>query len=667
MSLPIREPLPLLARPFALLVLIFSLLLPGPVLAADANQKQFLNAAGLQTGIRAVKRVQNAYSHYRSAGQWNELALLFARDATISDNSSNSRVTGRDNIRNWFMQQAGRQTEGLAEGQLNEHLMLQPIINVSADGSAILGTWHEVALLGHYGIDAGWKGGIYEARYVLEDGVWRIGQLDYYWQYKGAYEDDGHAAPPAWNVPYHFSAAHVGLSLPASALTNPMSAAADMNTAAASIDRMQQETAVTNLQHSLGYYLDRKLWDDVSDLFATDSSMTWADTGVYRTPARIHAGLEALFGPAGLRKGELFDHIMLSTLTEVGTDGQHAVSRTKVLSQLGRNGNYARWELGEMQNTYVKDKGVWKVQDLQYVMRMASDYDAGWDKSALPALTASVQTAPDAPTARRYAPYPAVDLLPLPFANPGTGTSKSAAGMAPADAATLQKRLHAMVAVDAVENLNSSYGYYIDESAWDNMAATFSSTGSKEITGVGVYVGPERIGNILNRRGPRGGRRANFYTIHQLVQPVIHVSEDGSYANARMRLFQSGGNADGSSGSWIGGIYENTANFENGEWKFGRQDLHHLFFVSYRNGWARVGEFAPTATTPTAATTNRREVRGGGMAQGLGGAASPNQFAADYPPDREIRARQYTFPDIPTLAFHYRNPVSGRAPAELLP
>ena len=52
---------------------------------------------------------------------------------------------------------------------------------------------------------------------------------------------------------------------------------------------------------------------------------------------------------------------------------------------------------------------------------------------------------------------------------------------------------------------------------------------------------------------------------------------------------------------------------------------------------------------------------------GLGGAASPNRFAWEIPPDRPIRARQYTFPEISEIAFHYKNPVSGRMPKELLP
>ncbi len=148
---------------------------------------------------------------------------------------------------------------------------------------------------------------------------------------------------------------------------------------------------------------------------------------------------------------------------------------------------------------------------------------------------------------------------------------------------------------------------------------------------------------------------------------MIHVAEDGLTARVRLRLFQDGGAANGTSGSWIGGIYENTALFENGEWKFGIQDLHHTFNASYRNGWARVGQAAGAAPVPLAGQApSPRDVRGGGLTEGLGGAASPNRFATEFPPDRKIRARQYTFPEISEPAFHYVNPVSGRPPKELV-
>ena len=181
----------------------------------------------------------------------------------------------------------------------------------------------------------------------------------------------------------------------------------------------------------------------------------------------------------------------------------------------------------------------------------------------------------------------------------------------------LVRLLDAEIAVDAVENLNSSYGYFIDESDWDSMADTYATMGSKEITGVGVYEGRERIRKILKLRGPAGGRVPGFFTIHQLTQPVIHISADGKSAKARLRLFQCGGNADGTTGSWIGGIYENTAVLENGEWKFGVQDLLHTFNASYRNGWARTGGVSRLKKKPSQ-KESPRDVHDGGIKQGLG-------------------------------------------------
>jgi hypothetical protein len=325
---------------------------------------------------------------------------------------------------------------------------------------------------------------------------------------------------------------------------------------------------------------------------------------------------------------------------------------------------------------------VWKISALRYVPRFVTDYDIGWahDSQADPGV--SKDFAPDRKPTQVYARYPQSQYLGFHYSNPATGKvvrypsgavvkvavvkDAGSRAVADADVATVQHQLDAAIGVDAVENLNSSYGYYIDESAWDLMADTYSLTsGGKELTGAGMYIGQDRIRKALNLRGPKGGRTANFFTIHQLTQPVIHIAADGMSAKARLRLFQAGGNADGSSGSWIGGIYENTAVVENGEWKFGIQDLHHIFNASYRNGWARLGTAAGKPLAGRAASP--RDSRGGGITQGLGGATSPNRWATEFPPDRPIRARQYAFPEIIEPAFHYKNPVSGRMPADLLP
>lgn len=663
--------------------------------AADAAALSQLEAkVQAQEAIRASKRLQNAYAQYLTEGLWNEAADLFTDNAMAHFMPGTAPVTGKAAIRAYFMERAGRTGQGLAEGQLHTYLDYQPIVNLTDNGETVQGTWHEVALLGRFNESAEWQGGIYENEYRLDGGVWKISKLQYIPQYSGTYDDYGHKAPAAWNVPYHFEAAHVGLTIPESALNAfDTASTVDAGPLAARIGRMNDETAVQNLQHSFGYYIDRKMYDDASELFSNAGTIEIGRSGRYVGSKHVTRLLGTLYGAAaprtGLANGELFDHINLGTVVTVSPRGTTASSRTSQLSQLGRNGEYARWELGTYENSYVKENGVWKISAMRYFPRMNTDYDLGWAVDAQPANVTSTTTWDQVGNYATYESYPAAGTVGFHYAHPVTKLAVQypqnpvvdipvdAHGPAqlPPDAtgvATLARQLDAAIAADAVENLMSSYGYYIDESAWDNMAATYASKGSKEITGVGVYVGPDRIREILNRRGPRTGRSPTFFTIHQLVQPVIHVSEDTMYSNARMRLFQSGGNADGSSGSWIGGIYENTAFFENGEWKFGRQDLHHLFNASYRNGWARVGTVLQGLATSEAASAAKagpegRAFRGGGITQGLGGAAAPNQFAADYPPDGPIRAKQYAFPEITVTAFHYKNPVTGREPPELLP
>ncbi len=683
-------------RPFlALLILVAP---TSATLAADAPAAPTLAQleAGVQAeeAIRAVKRLQHTYGHYLEAGMWDDLADLFTSDA--NGQFGNESVTGRSQLRAHFMQEANRKSAGLAKGQLNAHLMLQPIITVSADGRTVKGAWHEADLLGMYGKSASWRGGIYENEYTRENGRWKISRVHFYQQYAGDYDDYGHKAPARWDIPYHFEAKHVGVSIPTSALQAPSATAGKMSElvrlsrVAASVQRMNDETSVENLQHSYGYYLDRKMWDDIADLFSDDGTFEVGQRGIYVGGPHIRRALEEFYGPAPLRYGELFDHLNLATVVTIAPDGMSASARTSQLSQLGLNGQYAQWELGAYENQFVKQGGVWKFKALRYVPRFNTDYDAGWARDVQPMARPSIKLPPDHPPSQIYAQYPQLQMLGFHYSNPGTGKPVRYPGavvkvpvlkdppalpervldvgskvVTDADVAAAQRPLDAAIAVDAVENLNSSYGYYIDESAWDNMADTFASTGSKELTGAGVYVGTERIRTALNLRGPKGGRTATFFTIHQLTQPVIHVSADGNSANARARLFQAGGNADGSSGSWIGGIYENTAVKENGEWKFGRQDLFHIFNASYRNGWARMGKAAgqPLAGRPP----SPRDSRGGGITQGLGGATSPNKFATEFPPDHAIRSKQYMFPEIIEPAFHYRNPVTGRMPGELLP
>ncbi len=644
----------------------------------DARSARLERGLQAEEGIRAVKRLQHIYSQYLSSGFWTDLTDLFAEDAVAEFHSEEGvvSVSGKRSIGQHLMAQAARREPGLARGQLFEHLVLQPIVNLDAGGSTAKGAWHEVALLGQFGSRASWAGGVYENEYRLDHGVWKIGRLAFFQQYRGAFEDWGHKAPAQWNIPYHFTAQHLGVVIPAAVLEGAGRTPASVAELALRVQRLADENEVRNLQHTFGYYLDRKLWDELADLFTEDGTFESAPSGQYVGKAHIRTALETMFGASPLRHGELFDHLNLATVVTLSSDGLTAATRTRQLSMIGLNGQYALWELGTYEDRFVKDGGVWKIKAVHYYPRLRTDYDAGWAKDAEPAPRPSQAFPPDQASPADFHTFPEVQYVGFDFVNPVTGrpvrypagpvahvqvinTGRARGSPSAATLDDVQHGLDAAIGVDAVENLNSSYGYYIDESAWDNMADTYATNGSKEITGAGVYVGPDRIRKVLNLRGPRGGRTPNFFTIHQLTQPVIHISADGNSGNARMRLFQCGGNADGSSGSWIGGIYENTAVKENGEWKFGAQVLYHIYNASYRNGWARAGAEMRGKTLAGKAASDR-DVAGGGIQQGLGGAASGPRIAQEYAPDRPIEARQYAFPDIVEPPFHYPNPVTGR-------
>ena len=50
---------------------------------------------------------------------------------------------------------------------------------------------------------------------------------------------------------------------------------------------MNDEDKVANLQNAYGYYTDRKMWDDATDLFTDDAVLELADVGIYEG-AREH-------------------------------------------------------------------------------------------------------------------------------------------------------------------------------------------------------------------------------------------------------------------------------------------------------------------------------------------------------------------------------------------
>src|SRR5690606_5813217 len=194
-------------------------------------------------------------------------------------------------------------------------------------------------------------------------------------------------------------------------------------------------------------------------------------SGVYVGKARVLEYLRSL-GPEGPQPGRLFDRMQLQPIVHVAPDGRTAKARWRMFAQEAGHGEHGHWGTGVLENEYVKEDGVWKIQKLHSFTTMYTPYEDGWGKTALPLEGPSEELPPDRPPSIAYEAYPAVFVAPFHYDNPVTGASAAeaavAAAPAPADERGLERLLDDLERrvglpedVAQLEPLNSVYGYYL--------------------------------------------------------------------------------------------------------------------------------------------------------------------------------------------------------------
>jgi hypothetical protein len=597
-------------------------LVPQLAIAAPADALAALEAqaAGIRA-VREIKRLQHSWAQFAEAGQWTEMAALFARAGTLS--APPVSLSGRAAVHAHLRETMGAGREGIAPDRINVRLFLTPVITIAPDGRTAQGRWHEVAMTGHHGTSADWAGGIHENDYLIEDGGWKIAAMRYHPQYAGPYATGWHhVAPSVAMVPYHYSVDRAGTPVPRDLVLPAARGSVATRTAAlaAEAEMLLAASAVQNLQAAYGFYTDRKLWDDVADLFAPDATLDTGEAAFHGRDA-IRRGL----GAVGLAAGELNDRPQLMPVVTVAPDGLSATVRGIEIGQTGQHGGKSFWSVAIFDNRFVQRDGKWVIAAMRILPRMRADYAIGWAKN-LPAIAGK--------SAYPTAPGPKARIAPRLVSRP-----RPVGG---ADLAGIRRKLAVAEAHDGAENISNAYGYYIDEFQWDQTADLFAVEGWKELSYIGTYVGRERVRGSLFSRYGRTGRSPNFMAIHQKTQPYVTVSPDGQRANIRLRLFQFNSQAKGD-GSYISGVYENQAVLENGVWRIHGMDLDYVWLADYPGGWAAIVPGASKRFAPTP------------------------EAVAKYPPDGPLRGVTFApFPEIAPMGFHFRNPVSDRPPALLL-
>ena len=628
----------------------------------------------------AIKRLQRAYGYYLDRGLWDEAANLFATDGTIEIGLDGVYV-GQKRVRQ-YLHALGRamggasdeSADGLAPGQLNEHMQLMPFVTVSPDGLNAQATWRDVVLAGQLGKSATWGEGPYENQYVKDHGVWKIKSLHWYqtllvpydggWAKNedingGKYVSDRLPAdrpptdryrtwPGGFLPPFHFDQPPVGAAAPIAAAAHrndesPHALAHRLAVLEQQVQLLRDQDDIENLQRIYGYYVDKAMWSQAADLFADNSEFEIEGRGSYVGKAHVldylrHIGVEFP------QQGRLIDQMQLQPIVHVAPDGKSAKGRWRIFSQFAQSGKFHEWGVGVVENDYVKDGGVWKIRKQHFFPTMYTPYQDGWGKTVRMSSSFESTLAPDRPATAHPPSIDGVSVPPFHYQNPVTGIpvyARNASEFAAQTAgdvsiATLEKsaddlehRIGLLEDFAQLENLQMRYGYYLATLEWDRLAHLFAADGTIEIALRGAYVGRESVRRSLNLYGEPGVHEGNLHN-HMQYQPVIHVAADGKTAMVRARAFSMMGNY-GKFGMWMGGVYENQFVKENGVWMFKHDQVFNTYFAQYDVGWK---ELQPRPA-PGISTTN--------------------------PPDRPPSVQFEMFPQ-PTYfpPFHYDNPVTGK-------
>ena len=662
---------------FAGAMLALFLALPA---RADAELDAFARDVDRTESVRAVKTLQGSYAQYAQFGLWNQVGALFTDGGSfVFDGLVGPAQTakGPAAIAGFLRKRYGGGHEGVKADSLSSMMIDSPVLNLSADGSSARVRWQALIFHGQ-GKAARIEGGVFVNDYVREKGVWKIATANYHPQYDGAYEDGwtnwGGGDLPA--VPYHFDSNTAGIPIPPATGTAPATTAkfAELQKR---VDTLNDEDRVRNLQSAYGFYADRKMWDDVVDLFAKDGVVETGGQGIWRGPAGVRRWLESI-GKAGLTHGQLNDRLQNDVIVTISPGGNEAFARGIELGMLGEaDQEKGWWELATFRNRFVKEDGVWKIREMRRFVVMKTDIFQGWGTSRIVEPAPTGANAPDAPVPAADKAAPGLAMPAFPGVHPVTGKPVKVAGSAklvatkaltgeippgkPAAATLMEvrRRLARSSAYDGAANVSAAYGFFVDDTNAAGWAGVMAKNGFKETPFQGYHIGRDRL--IAARvRGPAPEKQAGI-SYHWLIQPMVLVSEDGRSSTGRFKLFQPRtGKTVGKAGDFLaasfwGGMYHDRYVLEDGIWRIWELTLDEPYItpVAWKDGvWAKSKDPAPRpAGTPARAPSNTANVDITLVSLGKreehfsGGPGEPLQW-----------------PSIMPMWFTYTNPVSGRVP-----
>jgi len=216
------------------------------------------------------------------------------------------------------------------------------------------------------------------------------------------------------------------------------------------VAKLDDQEEVRKIQYTYGYYLDKCLYKEVTELFSDDDeAFVQFLGGRYLRKAGINRLYRGRFGGffVGGRNGPvhgfLLDHPQMQGIVDIDyshPDGRpRAQARFRALMQAGVHisqadihpRGFTQWfEGGLYENEFIKENGVWKIWHLRYFPFWHGDVEHGWGYKVSGFVPFPTKTFPEDPQGPDQVSdpdqrmlWPDCRVVPFHYTHPVTGAA----------------------------------------------------------------------------------------------------------------------------------------------------------------------------------------------------------------------------------------------------
>lgn len=403
------------------------------------SQADIDTRATLLLGASQAQNTVNAFGYYLDRGMVDDAMDLFAENASIRVQGQ-GMWRGQDGARR-FLSRFG--SPGLDTGEMNDHPLLMPLVNVGADGNSVVISMAELGMMGQHGGEGFWSAALVDFRLVRgQDGTWRIAAMQRVplmrSTYSAGWSDplDAGLPIPAGGEADAVRTREVGFDrvptvvMPSGlSLVAPASSDVTVTPIPGALAMAEAFDGAENVSNAYGYYIDQFAWPETAAVFADDGWKELSYIGTFITRERVLGSLIQRYGEGGPNDAFQAIHQKTQPFVTVMDGGMRAMVRTRLLQMNSSATGPGSWIAGIYENQIIKEDGIWRIHgmDLDYVW--LADYADGWTEidpagSARFGVSEEViaEFAPDAPLrGETFAPFPRIAPMGFHFANPVSG------------------------------------------------------------------------------------------------------------------------------------------------------------------------------------------------------------------------------------------------------